>query len=192
MFAYLVSDPGTLWCGGIRWLGPSHLDEEKPATPRSRWAVTGLYFYDQRAVKFARRLKPSARGELEITDLNRAYLEVGELNVEKLGRGMPGSIPARRTLSTPGEFVRALEKRQGMKIACPEEVAYRMGYIDRAQLATASASAGRLRLWSYLAELTSEAPAYELKHKYHLVSCLMWLQLPSLLPTRQTMTIRRD
>jgi len=131
--------------------------EEKPEAPRSRWAVTGLYFYDHRAVDFARGLKPSPRGELEITDLNRAYLEAGELNVEKLGRGyawLDTGTPD--SLCDASEFVRALEKRQGMKIACPEEVAYRMGFINRQQLRKLARALDASDYGRYLAEIVNE------------------------------------
>ena len=160
VFAYLVSDPERY--GVVEFDGSDRAIsiEEKPAAPRSRWSVTGLYFYDQRAVEIARGLKPSPRGELEITDLNRAYLEAGELSVEKLGRGyawLDTGTPD--SLCDASDFVRALEKRQGMKIACPEEVAYRMGYIDRAQLAGLAQALGASDYGRYLAELTSEEPA---------------------------------
>jgi glucose-1-phosphate thymidylyltransferase len=109
--------------------------DEKPKKPRSNYAVTGLYFYDERAADFAAGLSPSARGELEITDLNKCYLERGELFVEKLGRGTAwldtGTFGA---LMEAGNFIETMENRQGLKIACPEEIAYVRGWIDAAQL----------------------------------------------------------
>ena len=109
---------------------PVHI-EEKPRQPRSNWAVTGLYFYDASIVDVARKLKPSARGELEITDANRVYLDAGGLNVEKLGRGFAWfDAGTHHSLLQASEFIYTIEERQGLKIGCPEEVAYRMNFID--------------------------------------------------------------
>ena len=109
--------------------------EEKPSAPKSPYAVPGLYFYDDRVVEFARTLRPSERGELEITDLNRIYLDEGTLRVELLGRGIAWlDTGTHEALLQAGNFIQALEERQGLKVACLEEVAYRMGYIDADQL----------------------------------------------------------
>jgi glucose-1-phosphate thymidylyltransferase len=109
--------------------------EEKPKQPKSNWAVTGLYFYDSNIVDVARRLKPSSRGELEITDANRLYLEAGRLSVQKLGRGFAWfDAGTHHSLLQASEFIYTIEERQGLKIGCPEEVAYRMGFIDRPTL----------------------------------------------------------
>ena len=158
VFAYMVSDPERYGVVEFSGDGRALSIEEKPKAPKSRWAVTGLYFYDHRAVDIARRLRPSPRGELEITDLNRVYLEMGALAVEKLGRGyawLDTGTPD--SLLEAADFVRALEKRQGMKMACPEEVAFRMGFIDGDQLLRLARALGSSAYGQYLADIAREA-----------------------------------
>jgi glucose-1-phosphate thymidylyltransferase len=140
VFAYRVSDPERYGVVEFDGDGRALALEEKPRAPRSDWAVTGLYFYDAEAPALARALAPSARGELEITDLNRAYLERGLLRVTQLGRGYAWlDTGTHDSLLEAGEFVRAIEKRTGQKVAAPEEVAWRMGFISDAELLAAAA-----------------------------------------------------
>ena len=152
IFAYWVDDPeryGVIEFDAATGNGLSI--EEKPADPKSNWAVTGLYFYDNRVVDFAAGLKPSARGELEITDVNRAYLELGELRVERLGRGFAWlDTGTHESLHDAGSFVRTIEKRQGLKIMCLEEIALELGYLSPDQVLERTAMLGRTEYAEYL------------------------------------------
>ena len=156
VFAYQVSDPERY--GVVEF--DEHMKalsvDEKPLKPRSNWAITGLYFYDRQVVDIAANLKPSARGEYEITDVNRIYLERGELTVQPIGRGyawLDTGTPD--SLLDAAEFVRVLEKRQGFKVACPEEVAWRKGFIDSAQLETLAGHLGKSEYGKYLLKCLS-------------------------------------
>ena len=159
VFGYLVQDPERY---GVVELGPDGRAlgiEEKPKAPKSNYAVTGLYFYDDRASQFAKTLKPSERGELEITALNQVYLDAGELNVELLGRGFAWlDTGTHDSLIQAGEFVRAVEQRQGLRIGCLEEIAYRKGWIDAAQLRKLADGLAKSEYGQYLRSV-AERPA---------------------------------
>jgi glucose-1-phosphate thymidylyltransferase len=154
VFAYQVRDPAAYGVIEFDTAGRAVAIEEKPARPRSHWAVTGLYFYDNEVVDIARKLKPSGRGELEITDLNNVYLRRGSLQVEKLGRGYAWfDTGTHEDLLGAGEYVRTIEMRQGLKVACVEEVAYNMGSIGRDQLLAEARRFGKNDYGRYLANL---------------------------------------
>jgi glucose-1-phosphate thymidylyltransferase len=151
VFAYHVPDPERYGVVEFDRSGRAISIEEKPARPRSNFAVTGLYFYDNEVVEIAKALKPSARGEYEITDVNRAYLESGELNVERMGRGyawLDTGTPD--SLVDAANFVRTLEARQGVKICCPEEIAFELGFIDGAQFEAIIRRFGKSAYGQYL------------------------------------------
>lgn len=156
VFAYQVSDPERYGVVEFDSDQVARSIEEKPTRPRSNWAVTGLYFYDQDVVEIAANLKPSARGELEITDVNRAYLERGKLRVEKMGRGFAWlDTGTPDSLLDASEFVRVLEKRQGFKICCPEEIAFRFGWIDTRQLERLAQPLAKSNYGGYLLKLAA-------------------------------------
>lgn len=157
VFAYPVSDPERYGVVEFNAQGQAISLEEKPAVPKSRYAVTGLYFYDNRVVDIAAHLKPSSRGELEITDVNRIYLESGDLQVKVMGRGIAWlDTGTHDSLLEASMFIQTIEKRQGLKIACPEEVAYRMRYIDAAALDTLANKYIKNGYGQYLKQVLSE------------------------------------
>jgi len=154
VFAYPVADPERYGVAEIDAEGRVLSLEEKPAKPKSRYAVTGLYFYDNDVLDIARALKPSARGELEITDVNRAYLARGTLSCEVFGRGMAWlDTGTNESLLDAAQYIATLEKRQGLKIACPEEIAWRLGYIDAAALEVLGHSLAKSGYGQYLLAL---------------------------------------
>jgi glucose-1-phosphate thymidylyltransferase len=154
VFAYSVADPQRYGVVELDDKGRATAIEEKPSRPKSHWAVTGIYFYDGRVVDIARSLKPSARGELEITDVNARYMEAGELYVERIGRGFAWlDTGTPESLSEASDFVRALQKRQGLYIASPEETAFRMGLIDRAALHALAETLGKSDYGRYLMDI---------------------------------------
>jgi len=157
VFAYPVHDPERYGVVEFDGNGRALSIEEKPKHPKSRYAVTGLYFYDNQVVKIARSLKPSARGELEITDVNQAYLEKGQLEVVVMGRGMAWlDTGTHESLMEASLYIQAIEKRQGLMVACPEEIAYRSGYIGAEQVERIGRSMNNNGYGTYLLQLLRE------------------------------------
>ena len=156
VFAYHVNDPERYGVVDFDAEGRAISLEEKPEKPRSNWAVTGLYFYDRQVVEMARNLKPSPRGEIEITDINRLYMEKGQLSVAKLGRGYAWlDTGTHDSLVEATEFIRAIEKRQGQKIGCPEEIAFTKGWISGEQVAALGKTMEKTEYGQYLIALSA-------------------------------------
>jgi glucose-1-phosphate thymidylyltransferase len=159
VFAYRVRDPERYGVVEFDDTGRAVGLEEKPAQPRSQYAVTGLYFYDNRVLDIAAALKPSPRGELEITDVNMAYLNRGELHVETLGRGMAWlDTGTQEALLQASNFIQAIEQRQGLKVACPEEVAFKMGYITAEDVLRIASTMRQNDYGQYLERMVEEGP----------------------------------
>jgi glucose-1-phosphate thymidylyltransferase len=160
VFAYPVADPERYGVVEFDAAGRAISIEEKPRQPRSRYAVTGLYFYDEQVVEIAATMRPSARGELEITDVNRVYLERGQLTVHTMGRGDAWlDTGTHDSLIEASQFIQTLEKRQGLRICCPEEIAWRNGWIDSAQLERLAAPLAKSGYGEYLLRLVHEGRA---------------------------------
>ena len=161
IFVYPVSDPERYGVVEFNKKGKVYSIEEKPKNPKSKFAITGLYFYDNTVIDKAEKLKPSNRGELEITDLNKLYMDEGELKVEKLSRGMTwldtGTLDS---LHEASSYIRSLEKRQGLKIGCPEEIAWRMGYINDKELNLLSENLLKSGYGDYLKSILQEEGKY--------------------------------
>ncbi len=161
VFGYYVSDPERFGVVSFDKNGKAETIEEKPKQPKSNYAVTGLYFYDNRVVRLAKQVKPSARGELEITDLNRMYLEDGTLDVQTLGRGFAWlDTGTMESLVDAADFVRMIEMRQGIKISAPEEIAFRNGWIDKAELLLSAQRYGKSPYGAHLRAVAEEKIIY--------------------------------
>jgi glucose-1-phosphate thymidylyltransferase len=159
VFAYPVKDPSRYGVIEIDPDGQVLSIEEKPAEPRSHFAIPGIYFFDGRAAEFARQVQPSERGELEITEVQRAYMERGELRAEVMGRGVAWlDAGTHQSLMQAAQFVQAVQERQGLMISCPEEIAYRLGYISADELAALAEEMGDNQYSAYLLDLARHAP----------------------------------
>ncbi|MDH3771068.1 MAG: sugar phosphate nucleotidyltransferase, partial [Nitrospirota bacterium] len=158
VFGYRVTDPERYGVVEFDRDGQAVSLEEKPSQPKSNYAVTGLYFYDNDVVDIAASIKPSARGELEITDVNQRYLERGQLRVERMGRGYAWfDAGTHESLLHAAEFVRTIQQRQGFQVACPEEIAYRLGYVDAEQLQRLAEPLKKTEYGEYLLQVVEEA-----------------------------------